>query len=161
LVSFLRADYERRGLRSWGRAERSIKHLRPSFGHLPAAAITYARVNDYSDKRRAEGAKPGTIHAEVAALRRMLKLAVGQKRLGSVPVLPSLPASPAREGFLTPEQVDADDLRRSRARVLSRAGVPQSVAMRLLGHKTPNMFLRYDVAATDDLADAVAAAERA
>jgi hypothetical protein len=32
--------------------------------------------------------------------------------------------------------------------------------MRLLGHKTPNMFLRYDVAATDDLADAVAAAEQ-
>jgi integrase len=52
------------------------------------------------------------------------------------------------------------DLRRSRARALTRAGVPQSIAMRLLGHKTPSMFLRYDVAATEDLAEAVAAAER-
>ena len=51
------------------------------------------------------------------------------------------------------------DLRRSRARALTRAHVPQSVAMRLLGHKTAIMFLRYDVAATEDLAEAVAAAE--
>jgi hypothetical protein len=29
-----------------------------------------------------------------------------------------------------------------------------------MGHKTPSMFLRYDVAATADLADAVAAAEQ-
>ena len=53
------------------------------------------------------------------------------------------------------------DLRRSRARVPIRAGVPQSVAMRLLGHKTPSMFLRYDVAATEDLSRAVAAVESA
>jgi len=51
------------------------------------------------------------------------------------------------------------DLRRSRARALSRARVPQSVAMRPLGHETASMFLRYDVAATEDLARAVAAAE--
>ena len=31
--------------------------------------------------------------------------------------------------------------------------------MRLLGHKTPNVFLRYDVAATEDLAQVVTAAE--
>jgi hypothetical protein len=31
--------------------------------------------------------------------------------------------------------------------------------MRLLGHKTASMFLGYDVVATDDLSDAVAAAE--
>ena len=51
------------------------------------------------------------------------------------------------------------DLRRSRARVLSRAGAPQPVTMRLLGHTTPSLFLRYDVATTDDLARAVAAVE--
>jgi integrase len=202
----------------------------------------------------------------------MLRLAVQSKLIPSIPPLPSLPSSPAREGFLTPEQVEAvvsnleqlvadlvyalwitgwrrrevqllkwsdvdmkageikltegrsktkaarlfpfrassslaavlkarfnartfgsvyvferspgkpvkdirgtwalacekagvsgrvpHDLRRSRARALTRAGVSQSVAMRLLGHKTANMFLRYDVAANEDLADAVAAAER-
>jgi hypothetical protein len=37
--------------------------------------------------------------------------------------------------------------------------VSQGVAMRLLGHKTASMFLRYDVLSLDDLSDAVARAE--
>ena len=51
------------------------------------------------------------------------------------------------------------DLRRSRARALSRAQVSQSAAMKTLGHKTPSMYLRYDVAGSEDVADAVAASE--
>jgi integrase len=273
LVELLRRDYERRGLRSWDRAQRAITHLRSAFGNTPAAAISFAHVETYIEDRQAEGAKPGTIHAEAAILRRMLRLGVAKKLLRSLPVFPTLETSPARQGYLTEEQVaavvarlkqpvadlvhalwitgwrrrevqflkwsDVDmeageirlieersktreprlfpfgsspslaaivrtrhdrrteqtvyvferspgqpvkdfrtawanackgagvpgrvchDLRRSRARALSRAGVPQSVAMRLLGHKTPSMFLRYDVAATDDLANAVAAVESA
>lgn len=272
LVELFHGDYVRRGLRSWDRAERAIAHLRPVFGSMPAAAITLRKINAYVSRRMHEGAQAGTIHAEVAALRRMLRLALENGLIPSLPPFPTLSASPAREGFLTPEQVDAvvanlkqpvadlvyalwitgwrrreiqylkwsdvdmnagefrltegrsktrearvfpfaaseslaaiirtrhasrsqssvyvfertpgqpikdfreawrlaceragipgrvpHDLRRSRARVLSRANVPQSVAMRLLGHKTPNMFLRYDVVATEDLALAVAAAER-
>jgi integrase len=271
LVALLDADYTRRHLRSWKRALLSIAHLRKTFGSTPAAAITTKKVSAYITRRATEGAKAGTIHAEVAALRRMLRLAVGEGLVASVPQFPSLPSSPARQGFLTPAQVEAvishleqpvadlvqtlwitgwrkrevqflkwsdldmkagtitlvadrsktgearlfpfkasaslaallkarhaarafgsvyvferspgqpvkdfrraweaacekagvpgrlvHDLRRSRARVLSRANVPQSVAMRLLGHKTASMFLRYDVAATEDLADAVAASE--
>src|SRR5216117_744946 len=34
LVELLRSDYKRRRLRSWDRAERSIAHLRKSFGTL-------------------------------------------------------------------------------------------------------------------------------
>ena len=52
------------------------------------------------------------------------------------------------------------DLRRSRARAMTRAGVPQATAMRLLGHKSPTVFLRYDVVAVDDLRRAVAAVEK-
>ena len=227
--------------------------------------------NAYVTGRIQEGARPGTIHAEVAALGRMLRLALAADLIDALPTFPSLPSSPAREGFLTAHQVNAvvanlkqpvadlvytlwitgwrrreiqflrwedvdmeageirltagrsksrvarvfpfaasrslaaivearyaarrgssvylferspgrpvkdfreawrracqragvpgrvpHDLRRSRARALTRAHVPQSVAMRLLGHKTANMFLRYDVAATEDLAEAVAAAE--
>jgi integrase len=271
LVELLRSDYLRRGLRSWDRAERAIAHLRPAFGSLTATAITFARINAYVTGRIQEGARAGTIHAEIAALGRMLRLALAADLIPSLPVFPSLPPSPAREGFLTSGQVDAvvanlkqpvadlvytlwitgwrrreiqflrwddvnmeageirltaarsktrvarvfpfaasrslaaivkarfaarsassaylferspgepvkdfreawrracekagvpgrvpHDLRRSRARALTRAHVPQSVAMRLLGHKTANMFLRYDVAATEDLAEAVAAAE--
>lgn len=273
LVELLHADYAQRGLRSWDRAARAIAHLRPVFGSVSAAAVSFKRINAYVARRIKEGARPGTIHAEVAALRRMLRLALEADLIRALPAFPSLSPSPAREGFLTSDQVDAvvanlkqpvadlvhtlwitgwrrreiqflrwedvnveageirltagrsktrvarvfpfaaspslaaivkaryaarsaasaylferspgqpvkdfreawrlaceragvpgrvpHDLRRSRARALTRAHVPQSVAMRLLGHRTANMFLRYDVAATEDLVDAVAAAEPA
>lgn len=272
LVELLQSDYVRRGLRSWDRAERAIAHLRPVFGALTASEISFKRINAYVTQRIHEGARAGTIHAEVAALGRMLRLALAADLIDALPIFPSLPSSPAREGFLTSDQVDAvvanlkqpvadlvytlwitgwrrreiqflrwedvnmeageirltagrsktrvarvfpfaasrslaaivrsrhaarspssaylferspgrpvkdfreawrlaceragvpgrvpHDLRRSRARALTRAHVPQSVAMRLLGHKTSSMFLRYDVAATEDLAEAVAAVEK-
>jgi len=43
------------------------------------------------------------------------------------------------------------DLRRSAARRLIRSGNPQSVAMKITGHETSAMFLRYDI--TDDDTD--------
>jgi integrase len=48
------------------------------------------------------------------------------------------------------------DLRRSAVRNMIRAGVPQSVAMRISGHKTTAMFLRYDITSDDDKREAMA-----
>jgi integrase len=47
------------------------------------------------------------------------------------------------------------DMRRSAARNLVRAGVPEKVVMELCGRKTRAMFDRYDITSTRDLTEGV------
>ncbi len=47
------------------------------------------------------------------------------------------------------------DFRRTAVRNLERSGVPRSVAMKLVGHKTEAVYRRYAIAADKDLADGV------
>ena len=52
------------------------------------------------------------------------------------------------------------DLRRSGVRDMIRAGVPQSVAMSISGHKTVLMFVRYNITSDADQRDALRRVEQ-
>lgn len=52
------------------------------------------------------------------------------------------------------------DLRRSAIRDLVRAGVPQTVAMKISGHKTISVFVRYNITDDKDKREALCAVER-
>ena len=57
----------------------------------------------------------------------------------------------ARKAAALPHRL-LHDFRRAAARRLTNAGVPQSFAMRVTGHKTPSMFRRYSIVETADMA---------
>ena len=52
------------------------------------------------------------------------------------------------------------DLRRSGARNLVNAGVPETVAMKIGGWKTRSVFIRYAIVATKDIQNAMNALEK-
>jgi len=53
------------------------------------------------------------------------------------------------------------DLRRSAVREMDRAGVKQTVAMKINGHRTPSMWRRYRIASVDEMREALALTQSA
>lgn len=81
-------------------------HITPALGKKKAATITTAQLNSYILKRKAEGAKPGTVNRELEAIRRAYKLALAGRKIHHMPHIPRVKENNVRQGFFTRDEVD-------------------------------------------------------
>ena len=106
-VADLRANYEANKRRSLPNVERHIARLTVSFGGCRMAEITTADLERHQAARLKAGASVATVNRELAAFRRMFRLAKRAGKLLDVPIVPMLKERNARKGFFEREQFDA------------------------------------------------------
>ena len=83
------------------------KHLEPFFGGRRMSNVTTADVRRYAVARQQESASNGTINRELAALRRMFRLALQESKLMHGPHIGLLEENNTRRGFFERHQFDA------------------------------------------------------
>jgi len=106
LAANLVNDYRAQGRRSLERVEDAIGHLRAMFSGYRARAIDGGLVTKYIVERQAETAANATINRELAALKRMYRLA--EERLGGYhPTIRMLQEDNIRRGFFERPQLEA------------------------------------------------------
>ncbi len=101
--------YRRRGRKSLEHAERHSKRLKAGFAGKRADEITTDSVNEYAEKRQAEGAANATVNRELALVRLAFNLArkAGKIKPELVPYFEMLPENNRRMGFFEQEQYEA------------------------------------------------------
>ncbi len=107
LVGMISDDYRVNGRKSLPQLRCILSHLRDYFARCRAVDITTDRVTAYIRARLDEGAAPGTIQKELAALKRSFNLAVRAGQLTTKPYIPSVKVDNVRQGFLTMTDVEA------------------------------------------------------
>ena len=100
LATDIENDYRVNGKRTLADLSYRIGHLREFFGMDRAIDIRTDRARAYQRKRLDEGAAPGTVNRELAALRRMLSLALSAGKLSRIPKIEMLAENNVRESFL-------------------------------------------------------------
>jgi len=83
------------------------RHLKAVFAHVPAHGLSRDAVMTYIAGRQKEGAANATINRELAALRRMLNLAIEEEKLRSMPKIRALKERNVRKGFVRESQYPA------------------------------------------------------
>lgn len=66
----------------------------------PAVAITTDKAREFARKRSDDGTGSAAINRSLALLRRMMKLAIIERKLSAMPYIPMLKEPPARKGFV-------------------------------------------------------------
>ncbi len=102
MVKDLVNDYQINNRRSLSTVLNHVRHLRGFFGMDRAVDITSGGVKTYQVQRLGEGASHATVNREVAAIGRMLSLAVDSDppKLSHKPKFKMLEGENVREGFL-------------------------------------------------------------
>jgi integrase len=94
-------DFKLQGRRSIRRAKSAMYHLDEHFGGMRVPEITSATVDQYIEKRLAEGMTKGTVRRELAVLKAAFRL--GMKRtppkVDRLPYIRDLAAALPRQGF--------------------------------------------------------------
>jgi len=106
LAAGLVNDYRANGRRTLERVEDAIGHLRATFSGYRARAIDGALVTKYVVDRQTGGAANATVNRELAALKRMYRLA--EENLGGYrPTIRMLKEDNVRRGFFERPQFEA------------------------------------------------------
>ena len=107
LADDLVAEYAANARRSAERLTFSLAHLLPALGHQKAVSLTSAHVTAYSLQRQQAGAANATVNRELAALKRMLRLALQGEKIHRAPHIAMLREDNVRKGFFEGEQFEA------------------------------------------------------
>ncbi len=83
----------------------SMRYLKPFFGATGALSLTLDMQEDYRDHRRERGAGDESIRRDLSTLSAALKRAVKRKRIAFCPPIFTMTPSPARERWLTRDEV--------------------------------------------------------
>lgn len=92
---------ERRSKRSKLRS-----HLLPAFGTLRLAEVTTSRINDFRRALLAKGLREKTVNNCLTILRRMLRAAMDDGLVASLPVIRFLKSAPPLMSFLSPDEAE-------------------------------------------------------
>lgn len=103
-------DYEINEKRSIRMLRVRFGHLQPFFGDMRASEISTAKVEEYKQQRKREGASNASINRELALLRRAFRIATEAGNLNSTPKFRMLEENNARGGFF-----EQDEFRRVHA----------------------------------------------
>jgi len=108
LYAALEEDYVANGRKSLAHLKNLwSKHLAGYFGAKGAADVTPAQVAEYVRQRRDAGAANASINRELAALKRMYKLALKSEKVKSTPYIAMLEERNVRKGFVRDAQYEA------------------------------------------------------